>query len=162
MRSTGCVVVSSGCRARRTRRTRTRRTRARCSHSRDVVPVCSPALETVRLLHRICRVYAGVGIAVPAFGIATTTSMGVMGDTWLIVSMALTVAAAIVLVVLVLPRQESVQETLLEGAASRADRATTATTATTVQLAMFTGVFNLPWATMTILMILRPGSTTAA
>lgn len=64
------------------------------------------ALETVRLLHRICRVYAGVGIAVPVFGIATASSMGVMGDAWLIVSMALTVAAAIVLVVLVLPRQE--------------------------------------------------------
>ncbi|MEW2119300.1 hypothetical protein AB0945_29750 [Streptomyces sp. NPDC005474] len=110
------------------------------------------ALETVRLLHRICRVYAGVGIAVPVFGIATASSMGVMGDAWLIVSMALTVAAAIVLLVLVLPRQE----TVLEGAASGADRATT------VQLAMFTGIFNLLWATVTVLMIVRPGSTTGA
>ncbi|UIX33798.1 hypothetical protein [Streptomyces sp. GQFP] len=107
------------------------------------------ALETVRLLHRICRVYAGVGIAVPVFGIATASSMGVMGDAWLIVSMALTVAAAIVLVVLVLPRQES----LVEGGADRA---------ATVQLAMFTGVFNLLWATVTVLMIVRPGSTTGA
>ncbi len=107
------------------------------------------ALETVRLLHRICRVYAGVGIAVPAFGIATATSMGVMGDAWLIVSMALTVAAAIVLVVLVLPRQEN----LVEGGVDRA---------VTVQLAMFTGVFNLLWATVTVLMIVRPGSTTGA
>lgn len=110
------------------------------------------ALETVRLLHRICRVYAGIGIAVPVFGIATATSMGVLGDAWLIVSMALTVAAAIVLVVLVLPRQE----TLVEGAAGGADRATT------VRLAMFTGVFNLLWATVTVLMIVRPGSTTGA
>ncbi|MGW1712739.1 hypothetical protein [Streptomyces sp. NPDC002156] len=107
------------------------------------------ALETVRLLHRICRVYAGVGIAVPVFGIATASSMGVMGDAWLIVSMALTVAAAIVLVVLVLPRQES----LVEGGADRA---------VTVQLGMFTGVFNLLWATVTVLMIVRPGSTTGA
>lgn len=107
------------------------------------------ALETVRLLHRICQVYAGVGIAVPVFGIATASSMGVMGDAWLIVSMALTVAAAIVLVVLVLPRQES----LVEGGADRA---------ATVQLAMFTGVFNLLWATVTVLMIVRPGSTTGA
>ena len=110
------------------------------------------ALETVRLLHRICRVYAGVGIAVPVFGIATASSMGVMGDAWLIVSMALTVAAAIVLVVLVLPRQEMV----VEGAAGGADRAAT------VQLAMFTGIFNLLWATVTVLMIVRPGSTTGA
>ncbi|WP_055525253.1 hypothetical protein [Streptomyces graminilatus] len=117
------------------------------------------ALETVRLLHRICRVYAGVGIAVPVLGIATASSMGVMGDTWLIVSMALTVAAAIVLVVLVLPRQETVVEGAVgTGSAgmSGADRATT------VQLAMFTGVFNLLWATVTVLMILRPGSTTGA
>ncbi|WP_330290674.1 DUF2269 family protein [Streptomyces sp. NBC_00576] len=114
------------------------------------------ALETVRLLHRICRVYAGIGIAVPVFGIATASSMGVMGDAWLIVSMALTVAAAIVLVVLVLPRQETIQETVAEGAASGADRATT------VQLAMFTGIFNLLWATVTVLMIVRPGSTTGA
>lgn len=114
------------------------------------------ALETVRLLHRICRVYAGIGIAVPVFGIATATSMGVMGDAWLIVSMALTVAAAIVLVVLVLPRQETLQETAAEGTASGADRATT------VQLAMFTGIFNLLWATVTVLMIVRPGSTTGA
>jgi uncharacterized membrane protein len=109
------------------------------------------ALETVRLLHRICRVYAGVGIAVPVFGIATASSMGVMGDAWLIVSMALTVAAAIVLVVLVLPRQETVVEGAANGAADRA---------ATVRLAMFTGVFNLLWATVTVLMIVRPGSTT--
>lgn len=32
----------------------------------------------------------------------------------------------------------------------------------TVQLAMFTGVFNLLWATVTVLMIVRPGSTTGA
>jgi len=108
------------------------------------------AREVVRLLHRICRVYAGVGIAVPVFGIATASSMGVMGDAWLIVSMGLTVAAAIVLVVLVLPRQESL---LAEGGADRA---------VTVQLGMFTGVFNLLWATVTVLMIVRPGSTTGA
>ncbi|MEU0116142.1 hypothetical protein ABZ137_21090 [Streptomyces bobili] len=37
-----------------------------------------------------------------------------------------------------------------------------ATRAATVQLAMFTGVFNLLWATVTVLMIVRPGSTTGA
>ncbi len=29
-------------------------------------------------------------------------------------------------------------------------------------LAMYTGIFNLLWATVTVLMILRPGSTTGA
>ncbi|MFI1353354.1 hypothetical protein ACH4TV_07195 [Streptomyces sp. NPDC020898] len=128
------------------------------------------ALETVGLLHRICRVYAGIGIAVPVFGIATATSMGVMGDAWLIVSMALTVAAAIVLVVLVLPRQETLQETIQESSQvssqvsipEKVVEGGSGDRAATVQLAMFTGVFNLLWATVTVLMIVRPGSTTGA
>jgi uncharacterized membrane protein len=107
------------------------------------------ASETVRLLHRICQVYAAVGIAVPVFGFATAGAMGVMGDAWLIVSILLTVLAVGVLLVLVLPRQE----VLVEGQGARE---------TTVQLAMFTGVFNLLWATVTVLMIVRPGSTTGA
>ncbi|MFH8799317.1 hypothetical protein ACH4F6_06915 [Streptomyces sp. NPDC017936] len=107
------------------------------------------AAGTVGLLHRICRVYAGVGIAVPVFGFLTAGAMGVMGDAWLTVSIVLTVLAAIVLVVLVLPRQE----TFLEGAGTRE---------ATVRLAMFTGVFNLLWAVVTVLMIVRPGSTTGA
>jgi hypothetical protein len=107
------------------------------------------ALENVRLLHRICRVYAVVGVVVPVFGFATGSAMGVLGDTWLIVSIVLTVAAALVLGALVLPRQEA----LAEGAGD--ERAT-------VRLAMVTGIFNLLWATVTVLMIVRPGSTTGA
>jgi uncharacterized membrane protein len=107
------------------------------------------AAETVQLLHRICRVYAAIGVAVPVFGFFTAGAMGVMGDAWLIVSIALTVLAALVLVVLVLPRQEI----FVEGAGN---------SAATVRLAMFTGVFNLLWATVTVLMIVRPGSTTGA
>ena len=42
----------------------------------------------LRLLHRICRVYAGVGVAVPVFGFATASSLGVLGDAWLIVNMS--------------------------------------------------------------------------
>ncbi|MFL1902721.1 DUF2269 family protein [Streptomyces tauricus] len=122
------------------------------------------ATETVRLLHRICRVYAALGIAVPVLGMATALSMGVLHDTWLIVSMVLTGIAAAVLLALVLPRQEEIIE------AVEAVEAGTATTAVdvavnprvTVRLAMFTGIFNLLWATVTILMIVRPGSTTGA
>ncbi|MEU3616013.1 DUF2269 family protein [Streptomyces sp. NPDC006872] len=118
-------------------------------------PEDARASETVRLLHRICQVYAAVGIAVPVFGFATAGAMGVMGDPWLIVSIVLTVLAAGVLLVLVLPRQEVLVESSGEGDGG-------GTRETTVQLAMFTGVFNLLWATVTILMIVRPGSTTGA
>ncbi|MEV6282106.1 hypothetical protein [Kribbella sp. NPDC051770] len=101
-------------------------------------------LSELRLLHKICRVYAVVGIAVPVFGLATASSLGVLGDPWLIISMTLTAAAAAVLILLVLPGQE---------------RALTTPTPPG-RLAAHVGVFNLLWATVTILMITRPGSTT--
>ncbi|MGY5008591.1 hypothetical protein ACWCY6_10965 [Streptomyces sp. 900105755] len=110
------------------------------------------AAETVQLLHRICRVYAVVGVAVPAFGFATASNMHVLGSAWLITSIVLTALAAVVLAALVLPRQSA----LVEAGAG------TGTRQMTVQLAMFTGVFNLLWAAVTVLMIVRPGSTTGA
>ncbi|MFD6920058.1 DUF2269 family protein [Streptomyces sp. NPDC059944] len=127
-------------------------------------PDDADALATARLLHRICRVYAVVGVVVPVFGFATASNMGVLGDTWLIVSIVLTALAAGVLALLVLPRQSAVLETAegvgeVEG--TPGDGATDAR-ATTVRLAMFTGIFNLLWATVTVLMIIRPGSTTGA
>ncbi|MFF9189664.1 hypothetical protein [Streptomyces rochei] len=111
-------------------------------------------MSTVRLLHRICRVYSGLGAAVPVLGFATAAAMGVLGDAWLIASITLTAAAAGILLAFVLPRQEE----LLEDLTGRqpVERATTA------RLAMFTGLFNLLWATVTVLMIVRPGSTTGA
>ncbi|MFG2022957.1 DUF2269 family protein [Streptomyces sp. NPDC048825] len=155
------------------------------------------ALETVRLLHRICRVYATVGVVVPVFGFATAGSMGVLGDAWLIVSIALTALAAAALIAMVLPRQEALLEAAEAGETAGADTdestetaggdkntgkntgknaddstgkstVTAAATKTapdtraTAQLAMYTGIFNLLWATVTILMIVRPGSTTGA
>lgn len=106
--------------------------------------------QHLALLHRICRVYAGVGIAVPLFGFATASALGVLGDTWLITSIVLTAVAAAVLVFQVLPGQEKLL------AATASDGAV----ATRTRLAMQTGVFNLLWATVTVLMIVRPGSTT--
>ncbi|GGX87085.1 protease [Streptomyces anandii] len=164
-------------------------------------------VATVELLHRICRVYAVVGVVVPVFGFATAKNMGVLGDVWLIASIVLTALAAAVLVVVVLPRQEAVVRGLLPEAAGAAGDAgaaagdagdagaaagdgpaagatgvaagaagaagVTAAAATvrgavtvtrrdTVRLAMSTGVFNLLWAAVTVLMIVRPGSTTGA
>ncbi|MEU5089676.1 protease [Streptomyces sp. NPDC021356] len=153
------------------------------------------AVETVRLLLRICRVYAVVGVVVPVFGFATARNMGVLGDTWLIVSIALTALAALVLAAFVLPRQAALAEGLTadsltarnltavslpagsrtgatgEGTDERAGAGTGGGTSggagantarATARLAMFTGLFNLLWAAVTVLMIVRPGSTTGA
>lgn len=115
----------------------------------------APSIATVRLLHRICRVYAAIALAVPVFGFATASSLGVLGDAWLIASIVLTAMAAGVLALLVLPRQDALLAQLDEGSPP-VERGTTA------QLAMFTGAFNLLWAAVTVLMIARPGSTTGA
>ncbi|MEV6807049.1 hypothetical protein [Streptomyces sp. NPDC051132] len=107
------------------------------------------AAGTPHVLHRICRVYAVVGVVVPVFGFATASRLGVLGSAWLIVSIALTALAALVLAALVLPAQSA----LLDGAGTRR---------TTARLGMYTGLFNLLWAAVTVLMIVRPGSTTGA
>ncbi|MGX7670828.1 DUF2269 family protein [Plantactinospora sp. DSM 117369] len=109
-------------------------------------------LAVLRSLHRICRVYAAVGIVVPVFGLATASSLGVLGDAWLITSIVLTIAAAGVLVLLVLPRQARIltQAPASSGVDERGP----------ARLAMYTGMFNVLWAVVTVLMIVRPGSTT--
>lgn len=112
---------------------------------------------SLQLLHRICRVYAVVGVVVPVFGFATASQMGVLGSPWLVVSIALTVLAALVLAAVILPAQTALLEadggTEADGGGTRNPAA---------RLAMATGLFNLLWAAVTVLMIVRPGSTTGA
>jgi hypothetical protein len=98
------------------------------------------------VLNRITRVYAVIGIFVPVFGVATGAALGVLGDAWLIVSMVLTAVAAVLLIGVILPGQHRVLGT------GDPDR----------RLAMSTGLFNLLWAVVVVLMIVRPGSTTGA
>jgi hypothetical protein len=137
---------------------------------------------SLRTLHRISRVYAALGVVVPVFGLATASSLGVLGDAWLIASIALTIVAAAVLGLVILPRQSRAlaqvaeSEPVDEGppgvAATRAEAAGVGTEVTRTQparpanvaaarrLGMVTGVFNLLWAVVVVLMIVRPGSTT--
>ena len=101
----------------------------------------------MRTLHRICRVYAVLGLTVPVLGLATASSLGVLGDTWLLVSIALTAVAAAVLGFAILPGQ---------AAALGGEPAAPA------RLGMVSGTFNVLWAVVVVLMIVRPGSTTGA
>ncbi|MFI7029336.1 hypothetical protein ACIBK1_11600 [Microbispora rosea] len=112
-------------------------------------------VAALRVLHRICRVYAVAGLAVPVFGFATASSLGVLRDAWVIASILLTAAAAGVLTLAVLPRQGAVLARLAAGDSTPADAG-----GGVASLAMLTGVFNLLWAAVTVLMIVRPGSTT--
>ncbi|MFI9275163.1 DUF2269 family protein [Kitasatospora sp. NPDC052896] len=116
------------------------------------------AAASVRILYRVTQVYAMLGIAVPVLGIGTAQMMGVMGSPWLITSLVLTVLAALILLVLVLPRQEAVVSAL----AGAEDADSTKALSGLKLLTMSTGMFSLLWAAVTVLMVFRPGSTTHA
>jgi hypothetical protein len=105
-------------------------------------------VAAMRTLHRICRVYAVLGLAVPVFGLATASSLGVLGSAWLLTSIALTVVAAAVLGFAVLPAQSAALGSPEVVAPAR--------------LGMTAGLFNLLWSIVVVLMIVRPGSTTGA
>ncbi|MFD8001738.1 DUF2269 family protein [Streptomyces mirabilis] len=123
-------------------------------------PEQQSAEGSVRLLHRICRVYAVAGISVPAFGIGTAEVMGVMGSAWLIASMALTAVAAVLLGIAVLGTQDDVVTQLDEP--QQDSTATESLIARLPRLSMITGLFALAWLIVVVLMIVRPGSTTGA
>lgn len=114
------------------------------------------AAGVAAVLHRICRGYALFGIAVPVFGFATAAGLGVLTDVWLVISIALTAVAAAVLAMAILPGQQRVMASA--GGSAAAD----APPPPASRLAMLTGVFNLLWTVVVILMIVRPGSTTGA
>lgn len=92
----------------------------------------------------------------PVFGLATGAQLGVLTDAWLITSMVLTALAAILLAVAILPRQQRLLSL------DRQDNVTGALDAAASRLAMLTGMFNVLWAAVVVLMIVRPGSTTGA
>jgi uncharacterized membrane protein len=112
------------------------------------------AVGVVELLHRISRVYAVLGVSVPVFGIATGAQLGVLTDPWLVISLGLTVGAAALLALVVLPGQAAVVGSL--------HAATTPPPRLAARLSMTSGIFALTWAVVVVLMIVRPGSTTGA
>jgi hypothetical protein len=75
----------------------------------SVFPRCvrqaEPGDGTPAFLHRICRGYTVVGVAVPGFGFGTGAAMGVLTDAWLIASIVLTAIAAGLLALAILPGQ---------------------------------------------------------
>lgn len=105
---------------------------------------------SLQVLHRITRIYAWASLAVPVFGFALAGSMQVMDEAWLIVSIVLTLIAALVLAFLVVPAQAAVLAATdaTPGALSKAK-----------QLSMTSGIFSLIWVVVLVLMVVRPGHT---
>ncbi|MFI6299317.1 hypothetical protein ACIBEJ_47535 [Nonomuraea sp. NPDC050790] len=98
-------------------------------------------------LHRITRGYAAFGLVVPLAGMILAGVQGRMGEIWIIVSMVLTAVAALLLITQIYPRQRDA----LAGPAG-------GDPAGLRRLSMLAGLYNLTWAIVVILMIVRPGS----
>ena len=94
-------------------------------------------------LHRITRVYGTLGLAVPVVGLALAFVQGRVGEVWITVAMIVTALAGALLAFRIVPAQ----------AAALADPP-----ARISRLGMLAGVFNLMWAAVVILMVVRPGS----
>jgi hypothetical protein len=101
--------------------------------------------SVARMLHRITRVYGILGIAVPTVGLTLAVVQGRIGEIWITIAMVLTAIAGGLLALQIYPRQ---RDALLAPDDGRQLR----------RLGMLGGIFNLLWATVVVLMIVRPGS----
>ncbi|MFI7689656.1 hypothetical protein ACIBQ6_11325 [Nonomuraea sp. NPDC049655] len=100
-------------------------------------------------LHRITGGYAAFGLIVPLAGIVLASVQGRMGQTWIIAAMILTAVAGALLATQIHPRQRQALDVPDDGRRLRT-------------LTMLTGVYNLLWAAVVVLMIVRPGEQTGA
>ncbi|MEV6039521.1 hypothetical protein AB0L65_50935 [Nonomuraea sp. NPDC052116] len=96
-------------------------------------------------LHRITGGYAAFGLIVPLAGIILASVQGRMGEIWITVSMILTAVAGALLATQIYPRQRAA---LSEPGDERPLRV----------MSMLAGFYNLAWAVVVVLMIVRPGA----
>jgi hypothetical protein len=108
------------------------------ARSRESAPVATT-------LHRITRTYAVAALAVPAIGLVLAATQGRLNEVWIVVAMVLTAVAGGLLALRIVPLQG---DTLARAATSGDLRA----------LRSLTGIFNLLWVTVVVLMVLRPGA----
>lgn len=97
------------------------------------------------LLHRITRVYGALGLIVPTVGIVLALTQDRMTEVWVVTAMVLTAVAGGLLALQIYPRQR-------DALASSADSGELRT------LKMLSGIFNLLWTVVVVLMIVRPGA----
>lgn len=118
-------------------------------------PVAEPAedsprsLPVAKALHRITGGYAIAAVTVPAVGIILASLQGRMGEIWITLAMILTALAGLLLATQIYPRQRAA---LADPAGERPLK----------RLSVLAGIYNLVWAAVVVLMIVRPGYTPEA
>ncbi|MFI2366124.1 hypothetical protein [Promicromonospora sp. NPDC019610] len=101
--------------------------------------------SVARMLHGVTRVYGVLALVVPVLGLVLAAVQGRLGEIWVVVAMVLTAVAGGLLALRIAPGQRAVLETPGDGARLRG-------------LSMLTGAFNVLWAAVVVLMVVRPGS----
>ena len=101
--------------------------------------------SVARMLHGVTRVYGVLALVVPVIGLVLAAVQGRLGEIWIIVAMVLTAVAGGLLALRIAPGQRAALESPGDAARLRG-------------LSMLTGVFNLLWAAVVVLMVVRPGS----
>jgi uncharacterized membrane protein len=112
---------------------------AEAPRARESAPVAAT-------LHRITRTYAVAALAVPVIGLVLAATQGRLTEGWIVAAMVLTAVAGGLLALRIVPLQG---ETLARAATAADLRA----------LRSLTGIFNLLWVTVVVLMVLRPGAS---
>lgn len=105
----------------------------------------SSGLPVARVLHRITRTYGILALVVPVVGFVLAAVQGRLGEIWITIAMVLTAIAGGLLALRIVPAQRDALDAALEPSGARA-------------LRMLTGLFNLLWAVVVVLMIVRPGA----
>jgi hypothetical protein len=103
-------------------------------------------VAVARVLNRITRVYGLLALVVPAIGLVLAAVQGRLGEVWIVTAMILTAIAGGILAILVAPLQTEALVEPDDGARLR-------------HIGLATGLFNLLWVVVVVLMIVRPGSS---
>lgn len=114
-------------------------------------PAADPSVRSERsasvaqVLHGVTRVYGVLALVVPVIGLVLAAVQGRLGEIWVVVAMVLTAVAGGLLALRIAPGQRAALDAPGDAGRLRS-------------LSMLTGVFNLLWAAVVVLMVVRPGS----
>jgi hypothetical protein len=96
-------------------------------------------------LHRATKLYGALALAVPVIGILLAVVQGRMAEIWITAAMILTAVAGALLALRIVPAQRDVLHAAVAGQGLRT-------------LTIWSAVFNVIWAAVVVLMIVRPGA----
>jgi hypothetical protein len=112
-----------------------------------VVPARDEArsVAVARLLHRVSRSYGMLALIVPVVGLVLAAVQDRIGEIWITTAMVLTALAGGLLALRIAPLQKEALDSPDDGTRLRT-------------IGALSGIFNLLWAAVVVLMIVRPGA----